>query len=353
VAKLSSDGSALLHSTYLGGAGTDIASDIVIDGARNACVIGNSTSTDFPTTNAFQGSFASSSSVRDAVVARLNAAGSALVYSTYLEGTSAEYAYDIALDVQGNAYVTGRTASAGFPTISAYPGSRVAGYDIFLGKLTPTGSALSYSTYLGGTGTDSALCIFVDEGGDAFLGGYTSSTDFPTVDPYQLSPSGLTEAFVTRLDATGSRLIYSTCLGGGGAEAVQDIERDEHGILHLVGYTDSSDFPTAYPYDASSTNTDAFVTRLNATGSALLYSTYLGGGLQDYGEELALDSLGRTYITGYTNSPNYPVVNAFQSTLGGSDDAFITKISNPVMDFFIAAALRGPAPGSYVSSTAR
>ena len=236
-----------------------------------------------------------------------------LSYSTYLGGSSYDYGGGIAVDSAGNAYVAGSTGSTDFPTLNPLQPSYGGGdYDAFVAKLNPAGSALVYSTYLGGSGSDQGVGIAVDSSGNAYVTGLTQSTDFPTLNPLQAkcgncSPDYGT-AFVAKLNASGSALLYSTYLGGssygvGGAIAV-----DSSGNAYVTGQTSSKDFPTVNPFQASLKGTvNAFVSKLNSTGSALVYSTYLGGSTNEWGAGIAVDSDGNAYVTGYTQSTDFPL----------------------------------------------
>jgi hypothetical protein len=328
VAKLDATGSALVYSTYLGGVGSDGGTGIAVDASGAAYVVGSTDSTDFPTANALQAQLAGAS---DAFVAKLNAAGSALVYSTYLGGSGSEAGTGIAVDVSGSAAVTGQTNSADFPTASAIQPENAGFLDAFIAKLDAAGSALVYSTYLGGRDDDSGKGIATDESGDAYVTGQTLSSDFPTANALQAQKAGSYDAFVTKLDAAGSTLVYSTYLGGNAADAGYGIAVDASRNPYLTGQTSSTDFPTRNPFqDANRGVTDAFVTRLNAQGSALVYSTYLGGSASELGAGIAVDASRHAYITGYTSSTNFPTRNPVQAANGGGVDAFVTKVNTTV-----------------------
>ena len=264
---------------------------------------------------------------------KLNAAGSALVYSTYLGGTGSDVGRSIAVDASGNAYVTGDTSSTGFPTASPIQGS-LAGTgppDAFVTKFNAAGSAHVYSTYLGGSLSDFGKGIAADASGNAYVTGNVVSTDFPTASPFQSTSGGGQDAFVTKFNAAGSALVYSTYLGGTGADAAGAIALDASGNAYVTGDTTSTDFPTASPIQAvfGGTN-DAFVTKLNAAGSALVYSTFLGGSGSDIEVSIAVDSFGNAYVTGYTDSTDFPTVSPFQSTIAVAEDVFIAKISDAI-----------------------
>ena len=344
VAKLNATGSALVYATYLGGSDVyscdeygcyaegDFGKGIAVDSAGNAYVTGTTTSFDFPTANALRPWF--SGYIRDAFVAKLNATGSALVYATYLGGSGDDTGQGIAVDSAGNAYVTGGTTSFDFPT--AHPlQPRLGGFitNAFVAKIDAAGTELVYSTYLGGSQPcgyylygDLGFGIAVDSAGNAYVAGVASSLDFPTVNAFQPRLRGCRDAFVAKLNAVGSALVYSTYLGGSGDDASEGIAVDSAGNAYVTGSTRSSDFPLVNAMRLWSGSSDAFVAKLNATGTALVYSTYMGGSADDMGLGIAVDGAGNTYVTGFTDSSNFPSVNAFQSTTGGGRDAFVAKI---------------------------
>jgi hypothetical protein len=396
----------LSYSTYLGGNGGDLGAAIAVDAGGNAYVTGNTTSTDFPTTaGAFQVSFGGGIN-GDAFVTKLNSTGTALVYSTYLGGIDYDYGSGIAVDTEGNAYVTGYTRSNNFPiTAGAFQtmfADPAGSGNVFVTKINPTGTALVYSTYLGGSADElsggAGNGIALDSSGSAYVTGSTRSADFPTTagafqsvhsgafdNPFvtKLDPTGSTliystflgegtghgiavdsngsayvtgnvqgpfpttsgavqrtsgGVFVTKLDPTGTTLIYSTLLGGG-REGGEAIAVDAEGNAYVTGYTYSANFPTTPgafqpifgdafdPPNRFGPDPDAFVTKLNPAGSALVYSTYLGGSGTEFGRGIAVDASGNAYVTGSTDSVNFPTTpGAFQPTLGGTYDAFVTKL---------------------------
>ena len=252
-----------------------------------------------------------------------------LVYSTYLGGSISDDGYGIAVDAAGSAYVTGLAGSTDFPTASPLQAAYGGGGDAFVSKLNAAGSALLYSTYLGGSGEDYGYGIAVDADGSAYVTGGTTSTDFPTVNPLQAANGGGTDAFVSKLDAAGCALLYSTYLGGSGGDGGAGIAVDAAGSAYVSGSTSSTNFPTANPLQAASGGglTDAFVSKLNAAGSALLYSTYLGGSSRDAGRGIAVDAAGSAYVTGWTTSTNFPTASPLQSAKAGFTDAFVSKLN--------------------------
>jgi hypothetical protein len=334
VTKLNAAG-ALVYSTYLGGSGGDQGNGIAVDASGNAYVTGAAASSDFPTVNPIQATFAGGCCEGDAFVAKLNAAGSALVYSTYLGGSGFDDGLDIAVDASGNAYVRGRTASSNFPTVNPIQATFAGGFDdAFVTKLNAAGSALVYSTYLGGSGNEGFGGIAVDASGNAYVAGSTASSNFPTVNPIQATLAGSFDVFVTKFNAAGSALVYSTYLGGSGEEGTGYVSGgvavDASGNAYVAGTTRSTNFPMVNPLQATlGGGQDAFVTKLNAAGSALLYSTYLGGSSSESATAIAVDASGNVYVTGGTTSSDFPTVNPYQATNGGGSDVFVTKIGPP------------------------
>jgi beta-propeller repeat-containing protein len=357
----------LVYSTYLGGTnGGENGTGIAVDAAGNAYVTGHTGAIDFPTVNPLQ---PDSGGQTDVFVSKLNRSGSALMYSTYLGGSDGDDSSSIAVDASGSAYVTGSTASADFPTINAFQpvfgGGEPAGggfLDAFVAKLDPTGSTLLYASYLGGStgsgtsgGAEVGLGIAVDVSGNAYVTGVTGSTDFPTVNALQSARAGNGDAFVAKISASGNALLYSTYLGGGsldpgvGQDLVNpdtgaDIAVDQAGNAYVTGYTASSDFPTLNAFQSDRHGTfDAFVTKLNPTGSAIVYSTYIGGSGGEIGHGIAVDAVGNAYVTGLTDSTDFPTVNPSQSVLGGSSDAFVIKLNPAGFALVYSTYIGGPA----------
>jgi hypothetical protein len=295
-------------------------------------------------------------------VSKLNPAGSALVYSTYLGGSAGATGLGIAVDSSGNAYVTGHTDSTDFPLMNPLQPTYGGGaYDAFVTMLNPAGAALVYSTYLGGSGDDDGYGIAVDSLGNAYVTGQTSSPNFPTTPgafKTTCNPvyncAQYSDAFVTKFNPAGSALVYSTYLGGSSAEIGFGITVDSSGNAYVTGSTTSIDFPTMNPLQPSNGGGwDAFVTKLNPTGSALLYSTYLGGSGYDYGLGIAVDSAGNAYVTGWTWSTDFPTMNPVQPTFGGGIDAFVSKIGSLLSSTTTIASSSNPSVvGQSVTFTA-
>ncbi len=343
VAKLNAAGSAILYLTYLGGSSSDHANAIAVDAGGNAYVVGTTLSRDFPVTaGAVQRNFGGGGILGDAFVTKLDPAGATLIYSTYLGGSSDDGATSISVDELGQAYIAGATRSHDFPVTSgAYQSSyggdpgNVSGFggDGFIAKLDASGSSFVYATYLGGQGEDSVSAITVDASGNAVVGGNTSSSNFPvTAGVVQSTYGGAGgsttsggDAFVAKLNALGSALIFSTYLGGSGDDAASSIESDGVGNIYVQGVTSSPNFPTSQALQPSlAGKSDIFLVKLNPMGTTLLYSTYLGGSDTDFGLGTA-DSSGSVYVTGNTSSMNFPVPRAFQPYFG-TTDAFVAKL---------------------------
>ncbi len=331
VSKLNAAGSQLIYSTYLGGNDLEDGFGIAVDTLENAYVTGDTNSLNFPTTSgAFQ---TAAGGGGDSFVTKLNSAGSALVYSTYLGGNQFDTSRGLAVDASGNAYVEGSTVSLNFPTT---PGALQTNFgggssDDFVSKLNADGSALVYSTYLGGSDFESGFGLAIDASGNAFVTGVTGSADFPkTSGAFQTTLRGIDDVFVSKLNATGSALIYSTYLGGSAGEFANSLAIDGSGAAYVTGFTGSNDFPTTPGafQTAYGDGGDVFVSKLNAAGSALTYSSYLGGGGADYGGGIAVDSDGSAYVAGLTDSANFPTsAGALQTTFGGgTNDAFVSKL---------------------------
>lgn len=266
-----------------------------------------------------------------------------LSYSTYLGGSGGESANAIAVDSAGNSYITGVTFSRDFPTVNPVQPDLNLGccLDVFVTKLNASGSALIYSTFLGGSRSERGNGVAVDPSGNACIVGTTDSTDFPVANAFQPAHTGFgSDAFVVKLNNSGSVLLYSTYLGGNQTEEGRAIAADIAGNAYITGFTASQNFPKSNPLQPVAG--PGFVTKFNSTGTSLVYSTYFGVA----GRSIAIDSLGNAYVAGEAGSPNLPLVNAVQSELKGrslfkSLDASVTwtDINNGVPQFFSVTAL--------------
>ena len=352
VTKLDAAGSAIVYSTYLGGSGLDQGWGIAVDGAGNAYVAGLTESADFRGVSAasLQGSL---STALSGFVTKLNAAGSAIVYSTYLGGNNLGNVTAIAVDGSGSATVVGDTAATIFPGVT--PGSiqpALAGeFDAFVTKLDPAGTGIVYSTFLGGAGEDIAQSVALDGAGNAYVAGYSTSSTFSVAGLHSIQPQSAdaTESgFVAKIDATGSTLVYLTFLGGSSTGALgnlaQAVAVDLGGNAYITGSTTSAAFPGVGPSSLQPTlkgSINAFLTQIDPQGTAIVYSTYLGGSGADRAESLAVDAGGNVYVGGWTTSVDFPVAGAspIQPALAGLNDAFLAKISMG-MGFYTLAPCR-------------
>ncbi len=351
----------LAYSTFFGGTNAEFAVAVTADSAGNAYVCGLTISTDFPlTAGAFQSvNYAQAqNAVSTAFVSKFNASGTALLYSTYLGGNAiantlheqGDYAHAIAVDASGNAYVTGWTYSSDFPITSGAfqttdQAASIALATGFVTKLNPSGTGLVYSTYLGGDLLDEPNSIAIDTAGDAYISGITFSGNFPvTSGAFQkVNNSAGTNgfnAFVTKLNPTGSALIYSTYLGGAssGGQTIgsiywtNPIAIDKAGDAYVAGFTASGNYPVtanAFQKVAHDTGYSVVVSKLNPTGSGLIYSTYLGGSTTSISEGLAIDAAGNAYIAGYTSDHDFPVTTGAFQTINKGDTSTATSADAP------------------------
>jgi PKD repeat protein len=361
VAKLSADGT-LLYTTYLRGSSGDFGRGITLDDSGDVYVAGSTDSTDFPILNATQSQ--KNGVTRDAFIAKLAGQDGSLLFSTYFGGSRSDEIHDIALNGAGQIYVVGYTESTDFPTLNPIQGglnlNQCFCEDVFVTKLSPDALTVFYSTYLGGSFEDYGESIALDANDNMYITGRTQSDDFPTQAAIQPNRAGQyqdEDVFVARISADGGSLVYSTYLGGDDWDRVDRIAVDSAGNAYLAGTTRSANFPTtpgAYqeqfvggindcgtsgfggPRDCD----DMFVTKLLPDGSALAYSTYLGGGLDDRGDGVAVDSSGRAFVVGYTQSADFPPdgggsgldadIVVAKLNASGSDLLYAVKIDSPV-----------------------
>jgi hypothetical protein len=320
----------LTYATYLGGSGTGAITSVAVDSSGDLYATGWTESLNYQIAGPLQ---ASNGGGVDAVVVKLDQAGSGLLYATYIGGSGDDRGAAIAVDSSGEAHVTGSTASTNFPLVSPIKSTLGGGRDAFALKLNALGSMLVYSTYLGGTNTDTGNAIAVDSSDNAYIAGDTLSANFPILDAEQPTFGGNQNAFVTKLNSAGA-MVFSTFLGGSGVDHAGGIALDSDRNIYVAGGTTSTNFPVMGAIQTVNGGfQDAFLTKLNATGSAIVYSTYLGGsggqaGTPEESNAVAVDSSGNAYIAGTTNSINFPVTSgAFQASYNATQDAFVAKIN--------------------------
>ena len=335
VTEMNSTGSNFLFSTYVGGSGTDSGYGIALDKSGDVFVAGGTNSTDFPTTSgAFQTSLGSGAA-SNAFIFELNTTG-VLTYGTYFGGTGSDVAVGMAFDQATGVYaVVGSASSTDFPVKNALQG-KLAGASNGFVSLWSSGNALTFSTYLGAASGDTVNAVALDSSDNVYVTGKTSGPSFPTTTgAFQTKcgsdgtcNGGLPDAFVTEINSAGSKYVFSTFLGGMSNDLGDGIAVDATGV-YVTGQTESNDFPIVTGgFQPTFTGiNDAFVTKLNLTGSQEMYSSYLGGSAAQIGASIAVDSGGSAYITGQTDSSDFPLMNATQSTLGGGNDAFVTEVN--------------------------
>jgi len=349
VAKIDTTGSNLLYSTYLSGSADEEATGLAVDAKGNVYVAGYTHSPDFPVQNAFQPVCATdkSGTCADAFLTKISATGDSLIYSTYFGGSGVDTAKSLAIDSKGNAYLAGTTSSLDFPTTAGSLQTKCGGscaQNAFVAKFDPRGTKLSYATYLGGSGSDLASDIALDAAGNVYLTGQTTSPDFPLSSPFQKSCAAdatssagacVGTAFVSKIKTDGSALVYSTYLGGSLGSLASGIAVDSKGNAYVTGSTQSSDFPVLKAFQKScgldavsrKCSVDIFLTKLAPAGNALVYSTYLGGSGHDEASGVAVDASGRAHLVGYTESANFPISKGIQSKLNGTRDAFAARFN--------------------------
>ena len=331
VSKISPDGSRLIWSTFLGGSGRDTGFAVVVAGDGTVYVAGVTESPNFPSARAAQAAYGGGAS--DGFVARIAASGASVDWSTFVGGGGADRIRGLAVDATGNAYVTGSTNSDNFPSVNAQrPGPfRPEDLDAFLVKVDPAGAPFVFATRLGGGGEDRGLAVAVDAQNSAYLTGDTLSADFPTVRPLPGSSGGgpSPNAFVTKYNPSGSALVYSTFLGGSDVDQGTAITVDAQGAAYVAGNTNSTNFPTTGPLQATKGgDPDAFVTKLDPAGGATVYSTYVGGSGADGANAIAVDRTGSAHVVGTTGSANLVSAKAVQGQKSGGDDAFVVKLDS-------------------------
>jgi roadblock/LC7 domain-containing protein len=333
VTKLNSTGSSLIYSTYIGGNYYNSGNSIAIDSSGNAYITGWTEASNFPTTSgAYQITLAGA---QNAFITKLNSTGSALVYSTFIGGSGTDQGNSIAIDSSGNAYITGEAYSdlSNFPVTSgAFQTSLKGNMNAFVTKLNSNGSALVYSTLIGGSGVrgDQGNSITIDGKGNVYITGYTYSSNYPTTSgAFQTTFSGNpseSNVFITKINSSGSALVYSTFIGSGVGAYGTSIAIDANENAYITGWAEGYYPITSGAYqDTTLFGGGVFITKINSTGSALVYSSLIGDA---FGNSIVTDVSGNTYITGYASS-DYPTTSdAYQITLGGEQNAFITKLNS-------------------------
>ncbi len=353
VLRLNAAGNQLVFSTYLGGSDNDEAYDVAVRSSGETYVTGYAVSTDLPLHNAYQGSNHGAS---DAFVVVLNAAGSAFQLSTYLGGGEDEAGYSIACDGGGDAYIAGSTFSIDFPTKNAYQSEKPGNLDWFIAKLDLGTGGLDYSTYFGTGGIDGATGIAVDASGGAVVVGDCSNCT--TRNPLLPDIAAYIGMFILKLTPAGNQLAFATNFGGAdGYQTAEDVALDSSGNIYVAGHTNAPDFPATNPFQACHSDvTDAFALKLNSTGSAVLYSSCIGGSEGDLAFGIAVDGAGAAYLTGSTLSSDFPTQSPYQATLKGDQDAFIVKLpgtSTPSSQLYVIPSVAhapGKAPSQWRSS---
>ena len=250
-----------------------------------------------------------------------------MVYATHIGGSGNEAGNGITLDSSGNAYIFGDTLSSNLPVRNALQPTYSGGYDAFIAKLDSSGTIV-YLTYIGGNGDDAARSGKVDAAGNLFFCGETRSTNLPTVNPLQAHNAGGLDAYVMGLNPSGSALVYSTYLGGSANDYANSMGLDPQGNIYIAGYSLSTDFPTVSPIQSGNAGDfDITLVKLNPSGTAIIFSTYLGGSGLDHAYKVAVDPFGNAWLVGQTLSTNFPLVAPIQGALAGSGDVFVSKIA--------------------------
>lgn len=335
VAKLNPSGRGLVWATYVGGTGLDSGAAITLDAAGGIYVTGQTASTNFPVTpNAPQAVLLGGSAVTDAFVFKLAANGQSLVYSSYLGGASSDFGLAIGVDATGAAYVGGRTESTDFPSTTRDTLPARGGGDGFVTKVAADGASIVYSSLLGGFAYDAVNALAVDSAGAVLVAGETRSDNFPVTEmAYQRERRGSSDAFAAKLSLDGTRLAYATYFGGDGPESARGIAIDRVGNAYFAGVTGSVNMPVSFngAQRAPLLLPDAFAAKFDASGSSLLYGTYIGGDAEEQANAVAIDATGAAYVAGQTSSANFPLVN--DGPLGaegprGGFDGFVTRVSS-------------------------
>jgi hypothetical protein len=321
---------SLEYSTFLGGTSWDTGLGIAADAAGTVFVTGETYSGDFPISNPYQSSPGNDWETH-IFVSCLSSSGSALIFSSYFGGQGSDAGKAIAVDSLSCPYIIGETYAPDFPTLNPYQASLAGASDAFVVKFSTSGSALVFSTYLGGADNEYCDALSLDGFGGVIAVGYTASADFPTVAAYQGELRGPSDAFLVTLSPSGSSLLRATYFGGNGLEYATGLKLDPDGGAYLCGYTASSDFPTRHAVqDSLAGLDDVFVSKFSSDASELVYSTFLGGYSYDFGSGLGISSDRCVFVTGYTFSPDFPIRNPYQASSYNAkncSDAFVSKLA--------------------------
>ncbi|TFG28726.1 hypothetical protein EU528_10860, partial [Candidatus Thorarchaeota archaeon] len=316
----------ILSSTFLGGDGTESSWVILLDGDDNIIVVGSTSSDDFPMVNALDSTH---NGDRDCFITKFSSDATEILYSTYIGGSGRDIPYDCILGTDGSFYVIGRTESTDFPVVNAYNSSHNGDVDCFLFKLSPSGDALVFSTYFGGTDFDVPSCIQLDSSGNVYISGYTDSATFPVINAYDASIGGDNDNFLLKFNSAGNDLIYSTFIGGSGTENLLTSIAIHDNYIYMSGGTSSSDFPITSVCLMPTYRgiEDAYVLRMPLSESSLNYSTYYGGSLEESADFISIDSSGYVVIAGDTLSENLPMLSSYDSSKNSFTDLFVVKIN--------------------------
>jgi uncharacterized protein (TIGR03437 family) len=321
---------ALVYSTYLGGPAFEVGTGMQVDAKGFMYVSLFERAPSSPTLNPFQ---QTSGGAYAAFVAKFTPDGQSNVYYAYVGGTADTYAEALAVDPDGNAYVTGQTRAFDFPVKNAFQPQYGGGFnDSYALKISPDGRTILYATYLGGNNEDEASAITVNSNGEAYIVGFTYSIDFPVVKAFQPQKGNGADGFLTHLSADGKSLMSSTFLGGDYGDYIHGLALDISGFIYLTGGTDSDDFPVKNALQANlpgspGLSLNTFITKLTPAADALVYSTFFGGSAASGGWAIAVDSTGSPSICG-VSGPGFPTKNAFQASYGGGqEDIFVARLT--------------------------
>ncbi|HJS22992.1 MAG TPA: SBBP repeat-containing protein, partial [Pyrinomonadaceae bacterium] len=327
ITKLNPTGTAIVYSTYIGGSGDDLGFAITVNSSGESYATGWTNSSNFPLANALQPFYGGGTT--DSFLIRLNSTGNSLLTSTYAGGSGTDVGDGIALDTSRNIYGIGYTTSADLLTVNAVQPFNAGGFDAYLIELSASGSSLIFATYAGGSGDDYGNAIAVDSAGYIYAIGDTNSTNLPTSGALQAFNAGGFDAFLGKLTPSGASIVFSSYAGGNGDDSGRGIAVDGSGNIYAAGFTNSTNLQLIVNaiQPTKGAGYDAFIAKLNSTGSSIFYSTFLGGNGDDGSFALAVDMAGNAYLTGDTSSTNFPVVTPLFASNAGAQDAFITKLN--------------------------